>query len=190
MDRGLSAPAFAKLLARLGDDPIKAGDEYEDLRRVLTRFFEWRGARVPEELTDETINRLAAKLDQGVEIKNIRAYGHEVGRLVYLESLRSRDAKSTPLDAVEFEISAPDPSQEAVAKEQRMACLDECLSTLTPDNRTLILEYYKDGRRARIDHRQELAARLGLRRDALANRAQRIRDKLETCVKRCMSKID
>lgn len=66
-----------------------------------------------------------------------------------------------------------------------MRCLDQCLETLTPDNRALITGYYQDDRRARIDHRQALAKSLGLRRDALANRAQRLRDKLEHCVKRC-----
>jgi hypothetical protein len=50
----------------------------------------------------------------------------------------------------------------------------------------LITEYYRDEKRGRIDHRKALAERLGLRRDALANRAQRVRDKLEQCVANCL----
>jgi len=50
------------------------------------------------------------------------------------------------------------------------------------------MEYYVDEKRARMDRRRDLAARLGLRRDALANRAQRLRDKLEQCVTRCLKK--
>ena len=46
----------------------------------------------------------------------------------------------------------------------------------------LILEYYRYEKRAQIDQRKALAERFGLRRDALANRAQRLRDKLEQCV--------
>jgi len=50
------------------------------------------------------------------------------------------------------------------------------------------MEYYVDEKRGRIDRRRDLAERLGLRRDALANRAQRLRDKLEQCVTRCLKK--
>ena len=188
MDKGLSSHAFAKLLHRLGEDPEQAGEKYEDVRRTLMRFFEWRGASHADELTDETLNRIAGKLDEGVEIKNIGAYCHEVGRLVFLESLRARERKGVALDSIEFEIAAEDKSDEEAEKERRMACLDECLGTLAPENRRLIIEYYKNDSGSGIEHRQTLAARLGLRRDALANRAQRLRDKLEQCVKRCVRK--
>jgi DNA-directed RNA polymerase specialized sigma24 family protein len=73
-------------------------------------------------------------------------------------------------------------------KEDRLTCLDDCLNALQSDNRDLIMEYYLDEARGRIDRRKDLAARLGLRRDALANRAQRLRDKLEQCVTRCLRK--
>ena len=52
---------------------------------------------------------------------------------------------------------------------------------------TLIVEYYQDERRDRIGRRKALADALGLRREALANRAQRLRDKLEQCVRRCFN---
>lgn len=188
MKKGLSPEAFAKLLDRLGDDPEQAGEKYEELRRVLIRFFEWRGSAFPEEYADECLNRIASKLDEGVEIKNVGAYGHEVARLVFLESLRSRELKNVPLDNVDYEIGTENNTDEADEKERCMRCLDECLATLKPDGRDLITEYYKDNGSSRIDHRQTLAARLGLRRDALGNRAQRIRDKLEQCVKRCLAK--
>ena len=35
---------------------------------------------------------------------------------------------------------------------------------------------------------RDLAARLGIRLEALANRAQRLRDKLERCVKACLDR--
>ena len=53
MQAGLTADIFAKLLARLDPDRERAGERYEDLRRTLTRFFEWRNAPFPEEQTDE-----------------------------------------------------------------------------------------------------------------------------------------
>ena len=188
MEKGLSAQAFAKLLDHLADDRAQAGEKYEELRRILLRFFEWRGGAFPEELTDETLNRVAEKLDAGVEIRNIGAYCHEVGRFVYLESLRSHDKNHVSLDATEIKVTIPDTTDETSEKELRMTCLDTCLDTLPSEGRELITEYYRDDSRARIDHRQALAQRLGLRRDALANRAQRLRDKLELCVKKCVRK--
>lgn len=186
MKQVITPQAFTKLLERLGDDRDISGEKYENLRNVLTRFFEWRGAPFPDERTDETLDRVARKLDEGVEIRNLKAYCHEVARLVYLESLRSGDAKRTQLDGEHLdgvEHSARDGSDE---KEMWLSCLDECLDKLDTDSRELITEYYRDGESVRIDHRKALAARFGLRRDALANRAQRIRTKLEECVRRCI----
>lgn len=184
---GLNARAFAKLMARLADDPEQAGEAYEDLRRVMLRFFEWRGAPHPDEHADETLNRVARKLEDGVEVRSIGAYCHEVARYVLLEALRSRDLKNVPLDAVEFSLHADSQSDGKLETESRLACLDQCLSTLAPENRDLIIEYYR-AEGSHIEHRQKMAQRFGLRRDALRNRAQRLRDKLETCVKRCMRK--
>ena len=62
------------------------------------------------------------------------------------------------------------------------------LRALPDDGRALIVEYYRDSGAERIERRKALAARLGLQREALANRAQRLRDKLEQCVTRCLAK--
>jgi DNA-directed RNA polymerase specialized sigma24 family protein len=184
MQLGLTAEAFAKLLDRLGNDRTQAGERYEDLRRTLIRFFQWRGAPFPEEQTDETFNRLARKLDEGIEIKNIGGYCYEVARLVFLESLKGHLSRQTPLEEISLKTTAPDPT-EVREKEQWLTCLDECLRALPDESRDLITEYYRDEKRERIDHRKALAERMGLRRDALANRAQRVRDKLEQCVTQC-----
>ncbi|HYO92510.1 MAG TPA: hypothetical protein VEQ40_12775 [Pyrinomonadaceae bacterium] len=187
MELGLTAKAFTRLLNRLGEDQEQAGEKYEDLRRTLIRFFEWRGAPFPEEHTDETFNRVARKLDEGIEIVNIGGYCYEVARLVCLESLRGHLSRREPLDEIKLEATtSPDTTDEAIEKEQRLTCLDDCLRMLPIESRELITEYYRDEKRGRIDRRQALAERLGLRRDALANRAQRVRDKLEECVIRCL----
>ena len=56
---------------------------------------------------------------------------------------------------------------------------------LPAESRTLILEYYQDQRRLKIDRRIRLAAELGLTAQALRSRAQRVRDRLERCVRGC-----
>ena len=90
------------------------------------------------------------------------------------------------LDKIQHEPVALDTSREVAEKEDRLDCLDNCLDALPYASRDLIMEYYVDEKRDRIDRRRDLAERLGLRRDALANRAQRLRDKLEQCVTRCL----
>ena len=188
MERELTSQAFIRLLERLGDDEEQAAKKYEDLRHTLIRTFEWRGAPFPEEHADETFNRLARKLDEGVEIRNITEYSYTVARLVWLESLKGVHKRLAPLDEIEHEPVALDTSGEVAEKEVRLNCLDDCLDSLPAESRELIMEYYVDEKRGRIDRRRDLAARLGLRRDALANRSQRLRDKLEQCVTRCLKK--
>ena len=185
MEPGLTARAFTKLLHHLGEHQEEAGEKYEDLRRTLIRFFEWRGALFPEEHTDESLNRVARKLDEGIEIKNIGGYCYEVARLVYLESLKGHDSRRASLEEITPQAVAPE-TDEAAEKEQRLTCLDDWLGVLPIESHELITEYYCDEKRGRIDRRKALAERLGLRRDALANRAQRVRDRLEHCVTRCL----
>ena len=85
-------------------------------------------------------------------------------------------------------LAAPDDQHAATAKEARLGCLDQCLRALPAESREVILTYYRDEKRARIDSRRDLAARLGIRIEALANRAQRLRDKLERCVNACLDR--
>jgi len=185
MQAGLTADIFAKLLARLDPDRERAGERYEDLRRTLTRFFEWRNAPFPEEQTDEVFNRIARKLFEGVEIRNIGSYCYEVARLVCLEALKGRDSKRASLDH-SHDVAVVDRADEERENEIRLSCLEDCLDSLPIENRELIVEYYKESKRVRIERRKSLAASLGLQREALANRAQRLRDKLEQCVKSCL----
>ena len=187
MQAGLTADKFEGLLSRLDADRERAGQRYEDLRRTLVRYFEWRGAPFPEEHADEVLNRLAGKLSEGVEVRNVRAYSHEVARLVLLEAFKGRDGRTEPLESVKSEpASDANASDEALEKELRLSCLEDCLCAMPAESAELILEYYRAGERSQIERRKALAERLGLRRDALANRVQRLRDRLEHCVSGCL----
>ena len=187
MAPGLTADAFGKLLLTLDLDTDRAGQKYEDLRRVLTRFFEWRGTPFPEEHTDETFNRVAIRIAGGVDVKNIGGYCYEVARLVCFEALKSNDLKTVSIEGMrlELQIEHHEVSEELPAQ---LACLDDCLKALPRESRELILEYYAEGKGSHVQLRKALAQRLGLQRDALANRAQRLRDKLQQCVKSCLTK--
>ena len=188
MAAALTSEAFTKLLARLDPDRERAGEKYEDLRRTLIKFFEWRGAPFPEDHADETLNRVARKLDEGVEVKNVGGYCYEVARRVCLEVRKGNDSRRDPLETVPHNTASADAADSALERELLLDCLEECLSRLPDESRALIVEYYQNEKRNRIGRRKALAEALGLRREALANRAQRLRDKLEQCVTRCFSK--
>jgi DNA-directed RNA polymerase specialized sigma24 family protein len=126
MAAGLTAEAFGKLLDRLNADRERAAEKYEDLRRTLTRFFEWRGAPFPDEHTDETFDRVARKLGEGVEIRNIGGYCYEVARLVFLEAVKGHDNKRAPLESAKLEAAAS-VTDDTVEQEVRLACLEDCL---------------------------------------------------------------
>jgi DNA-directed RNA polymerase specialized sigma24 family protein len=187
MPTGISAEAFARLLAHLDADRARAGERYEDLRRTLLRFFEWRGAPFPDQHADESLDRVARRLAEGVEIKNIGAYCHVVARLVFLETLKGPDSRRAAIEPSDV-AAAPALAEEAATREARLVCLDECLRSLPAESSSLIVEYYRDDKRGRVEGRRAQAERLGIKSEALANRAQRLRNKLEQCVKACINR--
>ena len=182
----LTEQTFARLLDHLDTDRERAGERYEDLRRALVRFFEWRRAPFPEEHTDQVFDRVARKLAEGVEIKNFSGYCYTVARLVLLEALKGPEGRRVAIEPLGFAATAADAIGGAEEKEKRLSCLDHCLDRLPAESRELIVEYYREDKRGRIDARRALAERLGVRGEALANRAQRVRDKLESCVNTCL----
>jgi RNA polymerase sigma factor (sigma-70 family) len=176
----LTEEAFARFLACLDPDPARAGEKYEELRDALVKFLARRGAHFPEELVDETFNRVARRLDKGEVIRDVLTYCHGVARLVLRQSLKHADNKRVELE--ELKAIA---LQESDATDSRHECLDRCLGQLTAENRELIIEYYQDERREKIDHRAAMAEKLGIPLNALRSRVQRIRVKLERCIRRC-----
>ena len=53
---------FDRLLTWLDPDPERAGSMYEKIRWRLIAILAARGCRVPEELADETIDRVARRV--------------------------------------------------------------------------------------------------------------------------------
>ena len=179
----LTKSALDKLLGSLSDKPELAAERYEDLRRLLCKFFEWRGASFPEECTDETLNRVARKLEQGLIIQNISSYSYGIARLVFLEWSKGPDRKQVSLD----ELTAAPAAPEEIAEESlELECFDECLKDLSAESREIIIQYYSEEKRAKIDNRTRLAAHLGIPINALRSRAQRTRQKLEQCIMECL----
>lgn len=183
----LTAEAFARLLAGFDANPERAAAEYESLRLALVKFFDWQGAMFPEELVDETFNRVARKLDEGVELQNATTYCHGVARLVLLESRKRAEHRRAEFDEA-TNVADPREADETADNDERRNCFDRCLNELPTENRRLVLSYYQHDKRQKIDGRQALADQLGLPLNALRSRVQRIRDRLEQCVKRCLAR--
>lgn len=176
----LTQEAFDLLLAQLDCDREHAGKKYEALRRKLVKFFEWRGSTVPEDLADDTMNRIAKNLEDGEQISSLSAYCLGIARNVFLESLRTRRHQ----EALESLPQAP----VAQFDESRRECLERCMQQLPPQEFSLIMEYYQEEKGSRIRTRRELAARLGIPLNALRIRAHRIRAQLQPCVEHCMER--
>jgi DNA-directed RNA polymerase specialized sigma24 family protein len=181
---GLTAGALTSLLTRLDPDAERAGYAYEHLRRALVSFFAWRGAATPEECADETLDRLATRLAEGVPVEDPGRFARGIARLVLLEHWRRPEARGVPLEDV-GERAAVEP--EAADEDAVPGCCNRCLSDLAPGTRDLILEYYGADGRTRIDMRKRMAQALGVSESALRSRAQRVRDQLERCIACCVA---
>jgi hypothetical protein len=65
---GLRRPAFVRLLGWLDADAAAAATKYEETRNALMKYFESRGCHTPEDLADKTIDRVAKRIEEGVEL--------------------------------------------------------------------------------------------------------------------------
>lgn len=189
----ITQDAFDLLLARLDADRDRAAEKYEELRQMLITFFEFRHLPAPEELADETINRVARQLSSGKEIYtgSVSTYFIAVARNVWREALVNHHRAATSLDDLPPAQTPNVNPDEAMARaaeqedqERRLAYLRQCLQSLPAAERELLGEYYQGDKRDKIKGRRRLAERLGLPLNALRVRACRLRDKVEDCVRR------
>ena len=192
-DWALTQHAFRQFLAWL-DEGDASGEKYLEMRRRLVSYFDRKDCLSPAELADETLNRIARRLEEEGAITDATParYCYIVARFVFLEYLRRSERSQVSLDELSdsahrgLSVTAflePDDTKEN--REKRLDCLEHCSQKLEPDNRELIFQYYLGEQRAKIENRRLLAARLGLTMNALSIRACRIRDKLECCVNKC-----
>jgi len=182
----LTAEAFDKLLDCFDVDRDSAGEKYEDLRRALVRYFEGRRILFAEDHVDEVFNRVSRKLIDGIQINNLYGYCYEVARRVLLERQRSPESKMHSIEEFDLKYSATDSIDDEIEKEKMLRCLNQCMEKLPPESRALITEYYQHNRNDRVKLRKAMSERMNLSREALANRAQRLRTKLEKCIERCL----
>lgn len=189
----LTQEAMDLLLARLHPDRELAGQAYQELRWKVTVFFEGRRCAFPEDLADETLNRIARKIWEGEQIVDVDRYALTVARYIFKESQRLPVRASLSLDDLlqdyDFKISqnAECASADEAEDERRKECMRRCLLTLSAEQRELLVEYYQGEKRAKIDHRKEMAERLGMSPNALYLHIHRLREKLHACFEKCLA---
>lgn len=176
--RDLTPEQLEALLRSLDPDRDKAGERYEEIRRRLIRFFEWRGCEHAEELTDETITRVARQLARDLSLRSDPyAYFCGVARLVSLEDLRRGTRESKALEAHARTAGHADPDDDP---DPRLDHLRHCLDALPDEQRELVLRYHQGEQR--IQDRKRLCRELQIEMNALRIRVHRIRRKVETCI--------
>jgi RNA polymerase sigma factor (sigma-70 family) len=183
----LPPESFDEILAWLNPDREIAATIYVQLRHDLEKVFLWNRCSDPEGMTDEVMDRVAKKVHQLRESfeGDPKLFFYGVARNLIKENPRR----------IKTEVSLPDtelPSQATTEMEEtidlREECLNTCLQKLSKEKRDLILAYYADEKRAKIDHRTELARQFGTSIETLRVRAYRIRNALEECIERCLSR--
>ncbi|MGH9856655.1 MAG: hypothetical protein ACRD4B_02310 [Acidobacteriota bacterium] len=180
----LTKTAFARLLEWIDRGEDSNGLRYMEIRRRLVSYFENKSCASPDELADETLLRVARRLEEegAITIDTPAHYCYIVARFVFLESLkRPREVQLQEDYAAEV-----NDIDEAIANQSE--CLERCMQDLDPDERALIVEYYQGKESDRIPNRKALCASLRLTQNALSIRACRIRANLEHCIQECLGR--
>lgn len=183
---GLTQKGFENLLALFSADRDEAGEKYEAARAGLQRYYRFKGCSDVLTLTDETMDRVAAKLeamDGNIEV-NPNAYllgfasniVMEYRRAIvkereYNENLHSR-ADSTESDRKEYEGN----------------CLNHCLSKLSKKDREMLVSYYTARGAEKRRRRDSLCKRLGCTVGALYTQIHRLKMSVRGCLNDCMKK--
>src|SRR5215475_10281818 len=176
--RDITDEDLNKFLSWLDPDGEESGRKYREIHRCLTGIFIRRGYVNAEEMADQAIDRVIHRIarDDSFECADRIPYCVKDAYNLHIERQRKK-----PLV---LESPAVDANPDA---EKEDLCLEHCLSQFQPDQRNLILAYYRDDKRAKIDCRKNLAEELGMTIEDLRLKIHRIKAKLRPCVKDCLA---
>lgn len=180
-DWSLTTASFELLLKQLNADREEAARKYVALYFKLNRFFEWRGCTNPDWLADETMTRIARRIEQGVTITNFQGFMFGVARKVAMESLKEREKEQKILTSFSPQVEDYD---DRIYVDELMARLDAGLLKLPPNGRRLLIAYHAAGDDKNMKIRRELAQREGISVNALRVRVHRLKITLEGYVKK------
>ena len=176
----ITSVTFEKLLARLAPDREQAGAEYETLRRRLTKYFDLKGLRSPDSAADETLDRVASKIQAGEDVRDLIHYAYGVAHWIFLERFRAEERERKAYDNL-VQLRGGGGDQSAAS---HLQTLEICLEELPQPDRELLRAYYTDATRADCaQNRIDLAQRKGLSLNSVRLRVFRLRQTLARCIR-------
>jgi DNA-directed RNA polymerase specialized sigma24 family protein len=175
--QNLSQENFDRLLRWLDDDPERAGSAYEKIRWRLIAILASRGCAIPDELADETIDRVARRI---ADIQQNYVGDKAIYFLGVMNNVHHEYLKRPML------VKPPEVFVDVEANERKHLCLERCLHQLSANSREVIQRYYAEDRQAKITLRKRIADELGVSMNTLRLRALRIREKLQACIQQCL----
>jgi tRNA G10 N-methylase Trm11 len=182
----LSREEFAALLNWFSTDSDQAGEEYEAIRQGLVRFFGFRGCFDPQSLADETINRVAIRLEKLEISQDIRKisifYGFALN--VFREYIRFETTCRVELRN-DFSSDLNGNTERDEDEDLKFKCLTECLDTLEESDRNLIIDYFSREKFDKIEFRRQLAESRGITATNLHVKIHRIKRRLRKCIESC-----
>jgi RNA polymerase sigma factor (sigma-70 family) len=178
---------FDRLLKWLDPDPEKAAQIYEKIRKNMIKLFSKRGCHLSEDLADEAFNSVMRRLRNAPDgiPGSQAAYLTAVAKNLYLKYIAKAGVED-PIDPNHPRYSSGSSNHPDGFSDRAFECLEKCLSKLEPENRSLILDYYREEKRAKIDGRAKIAEKYGLTLNALRIRTHRIRDRLHQWLDECL----
>lgn len=184
----LTPESFDRMLLWLNPERDEAAQKYEKIRSALIKRFGQLGCLDPEQLTNETFDRLARKLPEVLAdyVGEPEPYVFSIAYYVYKEHLRRPVLLS--ITTPDFSRTDTSNQEEIIEKERLDSCLQHCMEKLDPVNREMIRDYYRGERQDKIRSRKELADRLGIKLSNLRLKAQRVRTSLKKCILDCLER--
>lgn len=160
----------------LHTNPVIAAREYSLLHQKLCTLFDKRGCRMFEEFADRTFDRIAELLSQKDKVPadaEPTAFACSVAQNLVHDCYRMQTDRLKEGKVIE-DTNAGDTMEHHAS----LDLMDETLRKLPERDRSLLVEYYRNGRLPDHARRRELARRLGKSPEALRLEVYRIVQKL------------
>ena len=164
----LTDESLACLLRALGQGEAHPLRRYTRLQERLTFFFMHHRASLPEDLADQSIDRLARALLEGRSIVSLEAFALGVARMILREEQARALREQRAWEQAERNRFTPQLTPEETECEEQVQ--QAGLEALPPAARDLLAAYHTGQGAQRIDERRQLAHRMGISMGALRKR--------------------
>jgi len=178
----LTQESFEKLLTWLDSNREEAAAKYESIRFRLIKYFTCNGCGdQAEDLGDETLDRVAKKLERG-EIPEPFTGNKALYFLAFAKNIRLESVRKAP------DIPPPEPVTQDKTEDESQ-CLEKCAPILPGEDRWLAIEYYRCEKSTKVEHHKKLAEKFNLSLAGLRTRIHRIRERLRPCIEECLERL-